>query len=69
MRPDLLVATANAETEKGQDQLGIQSDAAALAQMIVLKNLTPPFTLGLIGGWGTGKSHTFHLIFQELQDI
>ena len=63
------VPTATEEHSIGNDQLGIEHDGRALAQTIALQDLKPPFTLGLLGGWGTGKTFMFHIIEKELINI
>ena len=69
MESNQLVALAAQETEYGSDRLGIANDAIALARLIAIKDLIPPFTVGLLGGWGSGKSFTFNLIEQEIINV
>jgi len=49
-----------------EDLLGRKSYAKALAFLI--ENTTPPFTIGLFGGWGTGKTTLLRFVEQELND-
>ncbi len=54
---------------KGKDQLGVKEEAQAIANTIAFKDLKPPFVVGILGGWGSGKSFTFHLIEEHLKEI
>ena len=38
------------------DLLGTRSDAAALADLLLLEDLAPPVAVGVFGPWGSGKS-------------
>ncbi|GAA0555893.1 hypothetical protein GCM10008942_00450 [Rhizomicrobium electricum] len=38
------------------DSLGIDPDVQAFARLICLKDVKPPLSIGLFGGWGAGKS-------------
>ena len=49
-REAAIAPTAVADIASGEDELGIRKDAEALAQILALKDLTPPFVLGLLGG-------------------
>ena len=40
----------------GGDPLGIEPDVQAFARLICLEEATPPLSIGLFGGWGSGKS-------------
>lgn len=42
--------------ERGNDAFGHQSYADALGDLIETSTNTPPFSIGLLGPWGTGKS-------------
>jgi hypothetical protein len=57
------------DAEKGKDQLGVDGAACALAETIAFKSLTPPFVVGILGGWGSGKSYIFNLIKNHLAEI
>ena len=51
---------------KGEDLLGVKEEAIAIAETIAFKDLQPPFVVGILGGWGSGKSFTFNLIVQSV---
>ncbi|MEM7009907.1 MAG: P-loop NTPase fold protein, partial [Verrucomicrobiota bacterium] len=50
----------------GEDQLEIESEIMAIADSIALKELSPPLVVGILGGWGTGKSFALHLLEKRL---
>jgi len=54
---------------KGEDLLGVKEEAQAIADAIAMKDLPTPFVVGILGGWGSGKSFTFNLIKEHLKVI
>jgi hypothetical protein len=42
--------------DPSDDPLGIEPDVQAFARLICLEEATPPLSIGLFGGWGSGKS-------------
>jgi hypothetical protein len=57
------------DDDNGIDQLGVRHQADALANMIAFKDLQPPFVVGILGGWGSGKSYFFNLMKRRLIEI
>ncbi len=55
--------------DKGEDLLGVLDEANAIADTIAFKDLQPPFVVGILGGWGSGKSFTYNLIKERLKEI
>eukprot|EP00984_Skeletonema_dohrnii_P009097 scaffold3440_cov204-Skeletonema_dohrnii-CCMP3373.AAC.1 len=53
----------------GKDLLGVLDEAIAIADIISFNDLPLPFVVGIIGGWGSGKSFTFNLILERLKEI
>jgi hypothetical protein len=53
----------------GTDLLEASVEAAALAEMLLLRELEPPIVLGVLGGWGSGKSFALHLIAERMKQI
>ncbi|KAK1745632.1 serine/threonine-protein kinase [Skeletonema marinoi] len=53
----------------GKDLLGVLDEANAIADIISFKDLQLPFVVGIIGGWGSGKSFTYNLIHERLKEI
>ena len=54
---------------EGGDLLNIKNEAEALADMLLLRDLKPPLTVGILGEWGSGKSFVMHLMQQRMNDI
>lgn len=51
-----------------QDAFGHRHFAQGLQSLIESEQLTPPFSIGLLGGWGTGKSSIKELYTRDLAD-
>lgn len=51
-----------------QDAFGHRHFAEGLQSLIESEQLTPPFSVGLLGGWGTGKSSIKELYTRDLTD-
>ncbi len=64
-RPQRLVN----DIPNGPDLLNIRSEINALADAIALKDVEPPLVVGILGGWGSGKSFVLHLLTQRLAEI
>ncbi len=54
---------------QGNDFLGGRDEAYAIADTIAFKDLPTPFVVGILGGWGSGKTFTFNLIRERLKEI
>ena len=52
---------------QGEDQLGIKDEVDALAETLLLRDVEPPVAVGVMGGWGSGKSFVMYLINQFVQ--
>jgi hypothetical protein len=46
----------------GEDRLGFLSMADALGRVVLAEHTTTPFTVGIQGGWGSGKSSLMRLV-------
>ena len=57
------------DTPEGPDLLNIVNEVGALAEAIALKGMHPPLVVGILGGWGSGKSFVLHLLKERLMDI
>ena len=53
----------------GEDLLGIKGQVEALADAIALRDMEPPLVVGVLGGWGAGKSFVMHLLEERLRWI
>lgn len=53
----------------GEDWLNIKAEAEALADMLLLRELEPPLAVGILGGWGSGKSFIMQLMQKRMNQI
>ena len=53
----------------GRDLLDVTVDAHSLADVLLMRDLEPPLAVGILGGWGTGKSFVMQLMQQRMDDI
>ena len=67
-RPTIASPFSN-DLAQGEDLLGIAGEVTALAQTLLLRNVQPPIAVGILGGWGSGKSFVMHLMRQEMMRI
>lgn len=61
------VSTFLADAATGQDKLGVEVDAKAMAALIASRELAPPLAIGLFGGWGSGKSFFMNLVQHHVE--
>lgn len=54
---------------RGVDLLGVEVELAALAEGLLLADVAPPLTVGILGGWGSGKSWALHLLERRMAEI
>jgi len=54
---------------KGGDLLNVAIEARALAETLLLRDLAPPLSVAIIGGWGSGKSFIMHLMQERMTEI
>jgi hypothetical protein len=53
----------------GPDRLGVLAEVNAIAEAVALKDMQPPMVVGVMGGWGSGKSFVLHLFENRIQEI
>ncbi len=53
----------------GRDLLQVETAVYALAEMCMLNDLHPPLSVGVLGGWGSGKSFVMHLMQQRIAHL
>lgn len=51
---------------RGQDALGFADYAKVFAEIVSSKDIRPPLTIGIYGGWGSGKSFLLSQIKSEI---
>ena len=54
---------------QGVDQLSIKTEIDALTNVLMLRELKPPLAVGILGGWGSGKSFALHLMKERINEI
>lgn len=52
-----------------EDLLFIADEVHALAEMLLLKKVKPPVAVGILGGWGSGKSTVMSLMQVKMDEI
>lgn len=53
----------------GHDQLQIVSEVNAIVDAVMTPAVEPPLVVGVLGGWGSGKSFVLHLLKERLSQI
>lgn len=51
------------------DLLNLQSEIDSIAQLLLMKDLEPPMAVGILGGWGWGKSYIMYLMQQAMLEV
>jgi O-acetyl-ADP-ribose deacetylase (regulator of RNase III)/flagellin-specific chaperone FliS len=59
----------SADSASGEDALGIEKEVAALAETLLLRDVETPLAVGVLGGWGSGKSFVMYLMLKEMMRI
>ncbi len=54
---------------KGLIKLSIKTEIDALTNVLMLRELKPPLAVGILGGWGSGKSFALHLMKERINEI
>jgi transcriptional regulator with XRE-family HTH domain len=49
-----------------EDLLGIEPEVRALTETLLMKDIRPPMAVGILGGWGSGKSTVMRLMQQRM---
>ena len=57
------------DAAQGNDLLGIEPEVEALAEVLAMRALKPPLAVGILGGWGSGKSFVMNLMRRYLTAI
>jgi len=51
------------------DLLNLKDEINSLADLLLLRDLEPPMVVGILGGWGGGKSYIIHLMQSRMVEI
>jgi predicted KAP-like P-loop ATPase len=57
------------DTAQDEDLLNLKDEINALTEMLLMRDLTPPVAVGILGGWGGGKSYMMHLMQKHMVEI
>lgn len=66
---DYVPQSINNDVAQGDDQLSIEDELQAIADVLLLRQLEPPVAVGILGTWGSGKSFGMHLIQKRMNEI
>jgi predicted KAP-like P-loop ATPase len=53
----------------GDDLLDIEVEVRALADVLMLRETRPPLVVGVLGGWGMGKSFVMNLMQERMREV
>ena len=67
--PDFKSQKLHFDKEKGEDKLNIKLTTNAIADSIAKKDLETPYTVAILGSWGTGKFFAKNAIIEKLHEI
>jgi len=58
-----------ADVISDDDRLNLENEAFALADILSLREMKPPISVAIMGGWGSGKSSVMRLIQKRVRGI
>lgn len=53
----------------GADRLNVEAEVTALAEMLLMEDVEPPLVVGVLGGWGSGKSFIMYLLRKRMAEL
>ncbi|MEM9217057.1 MAG: P-loop NTPase fold protein [Cyanobacteria bacterium P01_F01_bin.150] len=68
-RDALKGGSLRSESAQTEDLLNLKDEVDALADLLLMRDLEPPMTVGILGGWGGGKSYIMHLMQQSMTSV
>ena len=68
-RDALQGGTLRNDVAQDKDLFDLTNEINALADLLLLRNLEPPMTIGILGSWGGGKSYIMHLMQSRMTEI
>ena len=68
-RDALTGGTLRNDAAQDKDLLDLKDEINALSGLLLMRDLEPPMTVGILGGWGGGKSYIMHLMQQRMTDV
>ena len=61
-RQALKTGSLRNDATQDEDLLNLKDEINALTEMLLMRDLEPPVAVGILGGWGGGKSYIMHLM-------
>ncbi len=61
-RQALKIGSLRNDATQDEDLLNLKDEINALTEMLLMRDLEPPVAVGILGGWGGGKSYIMHLM-------
>ena len=68
-RDALQGGTLRNDVAQDKDLLDLKDEVNALSGLLLMRDLEPPMTVGILGGWGGGKSYIMHLMQAQMTAI
>ncbi|MGM4915029.1 P-loop NTPase fold protein [Rhizobium sp. 768_B6_N1_8] len=60
---------SSSKSDPSRDPLDLKTDVKAFARLICLEEAEPPMSIGVFGGWGSGKSTFMQLLEQAVAQL
>ena len=68
-RDALQGGTLRNDAAQDRDLLDLKEEINALSGLLLMRDLEPPMAVGILGGWGGGKSYIMHLMQARMTEI
>jgi KAP family P-loop domain len=68
-RQALKTGSLRNDATQDEDLLNLKDEINALTEMLLMRDLEPPVAVGILGGWGGGKSYIMHLMQTHMTEI
>ncbi|UIE37431.1 P-loop NTPase fold protein [Leptodesmis sichuanensis] len=68
-RDALQGGTLRNDAAQDRDLLDLKNEINALSGLLLMRDLEPPMAVGILGGWGGGKSYIMHLMQAQMTTI
>ncbi len=57
------------ESAQDEDFLNLKDEINSLSDLLLMRDLEPPMAVGILGGWGGGKSYIMHLMQSHMTEV
>ncbi|NEQ39294.1 MAG: hypothetical protein F6K40_24795 [Okeania sp. SIO3I5] len=68
-RDALQAGSLRNESAQNEDYLNLKDEINSLSDLLLMRDLDPPMTVGILGGWGRGKSYIMHLMQSHITEV